>query len=231
MNEVERIYNSGVDSLMNRTQVNRTIHMRDLQQVYMNGLKHRANNSFLTMMENMIAERDVFNTNKMVMDAADLSHHEQRVNAKRHLSGGTTYASKRYNQLYVNALQKLTHDRSIHTQEMQQVLASTPPGPLKQFVHTLTNERAVQNNIQMKRDAHEWDELEHRVRKVLGNSQYTQNVLDSGVSQALRGGNSDITLRDIASRYAYSSGHTQKPFSNQAASDLYSSTYNKFRIY
>lgn len=122
----------------------RSLHSQDLVNVYMEAVASGVPSRYLSMMEGMIADRGAYNTRKTLLDAAELTKHQAKLKASlgsqagvlsggaARLAGGANsksaqkafdYAGLRSNALLNSMYTKLSHDRSVHMAELNNLHA------------------------------------------------------------------------------------------------------------
>lgn len=218
-----RYYDTAVDDISARVQQDRSLHMHDLTNVYMQAIATRMPSEYLTMLETTIGERSIYNDRKMVLDAADLTMQNKKLtnalqqNVNTLTGGGVVdrsgnamknmhYAAKRGNAMYANFNQKLAHDRSVHTSELNALLASTPPNtPVAKVLTGLLNMRIKNNATRTAHDAKLWAKLDSQVNHMLGGGNNAADVIKHGVSTTLRGGGNNMVLRGGRNSQAHNS--------------------------
>lgn len=202
--------NSSVDDVSSRIMQDRQLHMHNLAEVYMQSLAGGEHDGYVSMLEQAIGERSVYNDRKMILDAADLTAHDKKISqALRHnagaLSGGAVvdvsssalrgmdYAAKRSNALHASFVQKLTHDRALHQQELEALYSASPSNTAcKNILGGMIKRRHANNDARTRHDAKMWAETDASVYTALGGGSDALDVLNHGVDgtipQGMRGG-------------------------------------------
>jgi hypothetical protein len=205
-----KTYSHAIDDVSHRTMQDRQLHMHNLNEVYMQALAGGEHDGYVSMLEQAIGERSVYNDRKMIMDAADLTMHENKVTqALSHnrgaLSGGgvvdrsssalrgMNYAAKRSNALHASFNQKLTHDRALHQQELEALYSATPSNTAcKSVLGNMIKRRVANNESRTYHDANKWAGTDAKVLSALGGGSEAIQVLAHGVggtsAPQMRGG-------------------------------------------
>jgi hypothetical protein len=198
-----QIYGGACDDVSKRVIQDRTLHMHDMGELYMMALKERMPSEYLSTVEQAIGERSVYNTRKMIMDAADFTAHDRKLNGvmgpnmqtlagggvvdtSRAALDGMKYSAMRSNALYANFNQKLAHDRELHMQELQALYSVTPSSTASK--HVLKNfiaSRQQNNNSRTHHDANMWASTDRSVANALGGGYTAKEVLYHGVEGKL----------------------------------------------
>jgi hypothetical protein len=202
-------YNSALTNLETKIQQDRQLHMHEMTNVYMEAVRSGVPHSYLTMVESMISDRDAFSARKTVLDAAEMTAHDNKLETAlqqnsgvlrggargleadgRSAKKGLEYAAKRSNALLYNLHKKLHHDRSLHHQELGNLYteAARLGGRRTAFASMLENmvrDRQMFNARKTALDAAQWAQVENLVESNAGHK-----VLQAGadVPSALQGG-------------------------------------------
>lgn len=208
-------YNSAIENVSANIQQDRSLHMSDLCNVYMEAALTQAPDGIMTMMEEIISDRSDFSDRKLVLDAAELTMHEQKLakSLKQNtgvLSGGSrdivisdheakkamAYAAERSNALLYNMYKKISHDRSIHQQELNNIyfesLKVAGPNQFTSMLENMIEDRKVFNSRKMALDAGLWAQTENFVKDNIGRS-----VLKAGADGKIRGGKRSLKLKPM----------------------------------
>lgn len=198
-----QIYGGACDDVSKRVIQDRTLHMHDMSELYMMALKERMPTDYISTVEQAMGERSVYNSRKMIMDAADFTAHDRKLNGVmganvRALSGGGVvdtsrgaldglkYSAMRSNALYANFNQKLAHDRQLHMQELKALHSVTPSGTAsKNILSNFIASRQQNNSSRTHHDAKMWAATDRSVGNVLGGGYTAQQVLHHGVEGKL----------------------------------------------
>ncbi len=193
-------YNTAIDDVSARVQQDRVLHMHDLTSVYMQAVSTDMPEEYLTMLEKSIGERSIYNDRKLVMDASDLTVQNSKLTGAmgtnaRTLSGGGVrdfsreamaamhYSAKRSNALHASFNQKLQHDRSVHTSELEALASITPSHTTcGSVLSTLVQMRHENNDARTVHDAGSWADLDAQVMDELGAGRHSADVLSHGLS-------------------------------------------------
>lgn len=174
-------YNSAIFNVEQKLAQDRGLHMHELTNVYMEAVNADMPMSYLNMMENVIAQRSAFNDRKTTLDAMEWSTHDAKLKKalgsnQAVLSGGATaiqghassrafeYAGARSNALLHNLYRKLAHDRSLHTQELENCYAesvklaggSATSRAFSEMVGNMVLDRRTYNARKTALDAAQW---------------------------------------------------------------------------
>ena len=207
-------YSSAIDDVANRTIQDRQLHMHNMNEVYIQALSGGQHDGYVSMLEHAIGERSIYNQRKMILDAADLTMHETKVNrALSHnrgaLSGGAVvdgsssalrgmdYAAKRGNALHASFNQKLAHDRVVHQQELEALYSATPSNTAcKSVLSSMVKARVANNSSRTQHDAKMWANADAGVYSALGGGGAARQVLAHGVNAKteMRGGGDDVVM-------------------------------------
>jgi hypothetical protein len=230
-------FNESIDDMAARVQQDRVLHMHDLTSTYMQAVTSGMPHEYLSMLEQTIGERSVYNDRKMVLDAADLTMQGTKLNRalganvgtlngggvadnSRQALKGMHYSAQRSNALHANFNQKLQHDRAVHASELEALLTQTPGGSQVASVLTsLVNMRTENNTLRTAHDASRWAELDSYVGHALGGGGNADSVLSHGVNQTLSGGGTNTSLRGGGSSAALESSNFH--FANSDAARLW----------
>ena len=206
-------YNTSIDDVAARVQQDRTLHMHDLTTTYMHAISSGMPDQYLNMLERTIGERKIYNDRKMVFDAADLTLQNSKLTRalganKGTLSGGGVhdtsraalkgmhYSVQRANALYANFNQKLSHDRTVHANELSGILRTTPKATQTASVlKSLINMRETNNANRTLHDARMWADVDSRVGAIMGGGHNATDVINYGVSNTLTGGGNNTILK------------------------------------
>jgi hypothetical protein len=209
-------YNSAINDVTQRIMQDRTLHAHNMNELYIQALAGGEHPDYVSMVEQAVAERSVYNDRKMLLDAADLTVHESKLNqALRHnrgaLSGGgvrdasptalrgLNYAAKRSNALHASFNQKLAHDRAVHEQELEALYSASPSNTAcKSALARMIKMRHANNRARTVHDANMWASTDAKVYSELGGGAEAMEVIHHGVEGAqtpqMRGGGGDITM-------------------------------------
>ena len=230
-------YDAAVDDVAARVQQDRALHMHDLTSVYMQSIVTGMPSAYLTMMENTIGERSMYNDRKMVLDAADLTMQNKKLtralgpNAGTLSGGGVAdhshaalrgmhYSAKRSNALHTNFNQKLAHDRSIHSAELNALLNLTPPNtPVGSILRGLVTMRRENNRVRTDHDAQMWARVDSDVGASLGGGGNAAEVLNHGVAETLRGSGANTNIQALrgGGNYHFGSANASMLWQNMQA--------------
>lgn len=181
-------YNSAIFNLEQKLAQDRGLHMHELTNAYMEAVNADMPTSYLDMMENVIHQRSVFNDRKTTLDAMEWGMHDAKLKkalgANRGvLSGGAIamdghassrafeYAGARSNAMLYNIHRKLAHDRSLHTQELENCYAeavklaggSTQAQAYSEMLGNMVLDRRTYNARKTALDAAQWAQTEAAV--------------------------------------------------------------------
>lgn len=182
-------YNSAIFNVEQKLAQDRGLHMHELTNVYMEAVNADMPAHYLNMMENVISQRSAFNDRKTTLDAMEWSTHDAKVKKalganRAVLSGGATaiqgspsarafeYAGARSNALLYNLYRKLAHDRSLHTQELENCYAesvklaggSTSSRAFSEMVGNMVLDRRTYNARKTALDAAQWAQTEAAIQ-------------------------------------------------------------------
>lgn len=210
-----QMLNTSIDDVAHRIMQDRQLHMHNLNEVYMQALAGGEHDGYVSMLEQAIGERSTYNARKMIMDAADMSMHEDKVGQTlRHnvgaLSGGAVldtssdalrgmnYAAKRGNALHASFLQKLTQDRAVHQQELEALCSATPSNTAcKSVLMDMVKRRQGNNKSRTYHDANMWAQMDADVYNALGGGSDAMHVLAHGVhGESKQGGDVVMPLEN-----------------------------------
>jgi len=185
-------YSHAIGDLSARVVQDRTLHNHDINRLYMQAVSDNMHGGYLDTLESAINERAKFGVRKDIMDAVDLTAHEQKLNAalgtnqgvlsgggvtdkSGHALRGMQYAVKRSRDMVENFNSKLAQDRELHRQELNALYAITPNNcPCKTIAGGMVERREVANKARQLHDATAWAEV------------------DAGVGHALNGGGDEF---------------------------------------
>ena len=207
--------------LTQRIMQDRTLHAHNLNEVYVQALAGGEHPGFISAIEQAIGERSLYNERKLVLDAGDLTVHDQKIQqALGHNSGalsgggvvdtsrsalsGMEYAARRSNALHASFNQKLAQDRQVHAQELAALYSAAPNGPAKAVLSSMVSARTMDNQSRTMHDANMWAQMDSEVGSLLGGGSTARRVLSYGVNGAparrpMRGGAGGV-LDDICGR-------------------------------
>lgn len=182
-------YNSAIFNVEQKLAQDRGLHMHELTNVYMEAVKADMPPSYLDMMESVIHQRSAFNDRKTALDAMEWGMHDAKVKKALGsnygvLSGGATaieghassrafeYAGARSNAMLYNIHRKLAHDRSLHTQELENCYAeavklaggSDAARAFSEMLGNMVIDRRTFNARKTALDAGQWAQVEGAVR-------------------------------------------------------------------
>lgn len=182
-------YNSAIFNVEQKLAQDRGLHMHELTNVYMEAVNADMPTNYLNMMENVISSRSAFNDRKTTLDAMEWSTHDAKIKKalganQAVLSGGATgiqghassrafeYAGARSNALLYNLYRKLAHDRSLHTQELENCYAesvklaggSTTSRAFSEMVGNMVLDRRTYNARKTALDAAQWAQTEAAIQ-------------------------------------------------------------------
>lgn len=180
------LYGGAIDNMHQKLQQDRESHMKELTNAYMEAITGGMQHEYVTMLEHMIHDRAEYNNRKTHLDAAEWKEHESKVGRalgpnKRVLTGGAVqhrgkdvhanmeYSGNRYNAYLYNLHRKLAHDRSIHTQELQnvqqQAAVVAPGSAYTAMMGKMLQDRQTHNERKTMLDASQWQNVEKHVIK------------------------------------------------------------------
>jgi hypothetical protein len=186
-------YDQQVWNTQQKMMQERSLHSQDLVNTYMEAVLSGVPSNYLSMIEAMIADRSAYNTRKMLLDAAELTKHQAKLKAALGaqvgvlsggavaLSGGASsksaiksfdYAGKRSNALLSSMYTKLSHDRSVHMHELNNLhaeemkLSGGQSTAFSTMLSSLINDRRTFNARKTALDAGQWTALQSNVRKL-----------------------------------------------------------------
>lgn len=178
-------YNHAIDDLTARVVQDRTLHKHDMNNLYMQAASEGMHDGYLSTLERAISDRSTYGQGKNIMDAVDLTAHQQKLKSalghnKRVLSGGGVadnspralqgmqYAVRRSRDMVSNFNRKLAQDRELHRQELQALNAITPRNSMaKQLVGGMVERRNEVNAARQLHDATVWAEADAHVAHTL----------------------------------------------------------------
>ena len=199
-------YNSAIDNVSANIQQDRSLHLADLTNIYMEAALTDAPAPVMSLLEQVITDRDTFSQRKLVLDAAELTQHEQKLSRALGdnvgtLAGGSrdlivnnheakkamAYAAERSNALLYNMYKKLSHDRSIHEQELNNIYLETMKvsgrNNFTSMIEHMMDDRKTYNSRKMALDAGLWAQVENFAKDNIGSG-----VLRAGADVELSGG-------------------------------------------
>ena len=216
-------YADRTDDLTQRIIQDRTLHMHSMNEAYMQALAGGEHPEYISMLEQAIGERSIYNDRKMILDAGDLTVHDHKVaQALGHnsdaLSGGglvdtspsamrgLEYAVKRSNAMHASFNKKLQQDRQMHLQELEALFSVTPSnGATKSVLASMVAGRNMDNQSRIRHDAKMWANLDSNVAELMGGGSTARRVLAHGVENSI-----------------IQSGQPSLPLTNPKAAELWS---------
>jgi hypothetical protein len=180
-------YEEHSNNLRRKVQQDRILHMSILANAYMEAASSGASDNFLTMMEEMITNRDKYNCRKDMLDASEWKAMDKRTQSLMGvnvgvLSGGPSaladpnaergliHAARVFNAYMWNMTRKLHHDRHVHIKELLNLLKEAKGYTSKEFTGMLGDiflDIIKYNGRKDALDASQWQQMEKLVRDYL----------------------------------------------------------------
>ena len=224
--EALHIYGGAIQDISAKLVQDRTLHLHDMNHVYMQAVSSNMHPKYLARVEQAIAERYRYNNRKDRVDASELARHDQRLETalkqnNQVLSGGAIvdnspealkdiqYTVKRSEALLANLNEKLARDRDLHQQELHTLHAMTPSDcSCRQVTGGMCARRADVNRSRKAHDVATLKQVKEQVNHVIrgGEDETLYQVMRAhdpvqqhlaGGSKALEGGEHDI-VEDVA---------------------------------
>jgi hypothetical protein len=219
LKNVVEAYGDAIMGAHAKVQQSRALHQAELLNAYMEAVSSNAPAPFVEMMEDMISARELNEKRKTVLDAAALVHHGGRMERTGLSGGGDDSAlllkgAKREHQLFTDTYQKLTRDRSVYTQELENVYseAERVMGAEAPYVSMLADMLADRHKFNARKtlhDAQQYTEVQAFVQgelpakeaKYVLRTRQHKELMASGPDM-LQGGAADLQLLHHMERVA-----------------------------
>jgi len=180
---------SNIWNVAAKIQQDRSLHLHEMDNLYMEACLHEMPDQFLSLLEATIADRSTYNARKTVLDAVELSSHDSKmvdalganegvlrgggVQARGHSAKqGLKYATSRSAALLDNLHRKLMHDRSLHHQELSNLymegVRNDLPSSYMGMMEGMLHDRKVYNTRKTSLDAAQWAEVDAYAAENLG---------------------------------------------------------------
>jgi hypothetical protein len=206
-----RQYQDATMDIAAKIQQDRSLHMRELANLYMEACSSdEVSDDYLSMLEATIADRSTFSARKTMLEAGDIDEHAEKLAgalnrnqnilqggavSSHGISGrnGLKYSTTRSAAVLENMHKKLMHDRSVHFQELENIYTEglrggEHPGYVS-MVKDMLDARQEFNTRKTMLDAANWVELEEDMTGRLG--ERTARQLEGGA----RAGADTISVR------------------------------------
>lgn len=192
-----QIYGGACDDVTKRIVQDRTLHMHNMNEAYMAAVRDNMPEEYLSTLEQAMGERSTYNQRKLILDSADLTRHDMKLNQMLGanvgtLSGGGVadnsqnaldgmkFSCMRSNAMYSNFNQKLAQDRALHMHELKALHSMTPSNTAtKQILGGFIESRKMNNMSRTNHDASMWASTDMKVTHVLGGGAH--QVISYGV--------------------------------------------------
>ena len=180
-------YDQNSYNLRRNVQHDRSLHISTLANAYMEAASSGASDNFLTMIEEMITNRDKYNSRKDMLDASEWEAMDKRTQSLMGVNVGVLsdgasaladpnaerwliHAARLLNAFIWNCFRKLHHDRHVHKKELENLLREAKGNTSEEYIDMLRNmlrDRIKYDSRKDKLDAWLWQRQEKLVRDSL----------------------------------------------------------------